>query len=77
MTTKVSAKGQITLPKGVRDFLGLTPGTELVFSLNSDRQVVLVRADGKKIPSRIEKALGHAGPGPTTDEIMELMRGGS
>ncbi|KXF77203.1 AbrB family transcriptional regulator [Paramesorhizobium deserti] len=75
MATKATAKGQVTIPKAVRDYLGITPGTEVVFRRNADGQIVIARADGKKIPSRFEKALGHAGPGPTTDELMELLRG--
>jgi len=31
MTTIVSEKGQITIPKALRDSLGLVPGTELDF----------------------------------------------
>lgn len=29
-TTKMSSKGQIVIPEGIRDSLGLTPGTQFV-----------------------------------------------
>jgi AbrB family looped-hinge helix DNA binding protein len=75
MSTKVTTKGQVTIPKAVRDLLGLKPGSEVKFRYGPNREIILERADGERPPSRFEKLLGHAGPGPTTDEMMKMLRG--
>ncbi len=36
-TAKVTSKGQITLPKGLRERLGLKPGSRVVFKVEGDR----------------------------------------
>ena len=74
MSTKVTTKGQVTIPKAVRDLLDLRPGTEVKFRY-ANKEIILERADGTRPPSRFEKLLGHAGPGPTTDEMMKMLRG--
>ncbi len=75
MATTVTSKGQVTIPKPVRDRLGIEPGSAVEFELAEDGRFFLVRADGKTPVSRFEKLRGIAGPGMSTDEIMELMRG--
>lgn len=40
ITAKVSAKGQMTVPKVVRDTLGITGGTQLVFRVENGRAMV-------------------------------------
>jgi AbrB family looped-hinge helix DNA binding protein len=75
MPAKVTKDGRITIPKWVRDQLGIEPGTEIAFRLAADGGVVIERADGTRPPSRFAKLVGCAGPGPSTDELMALLRG--
>lgn len=75
MTTTVTAKGQVTIPKPVRDLLGIGPGSKVDFRRAADGSVVLERAERQHVPSRFEKLRGHAGKGLSTDAIMALTRG--
>jgi AbrB family looped-hinge helix DNA binding protein len=75
MTTKVTRKGQVTIPKPVRDHLGIGPGSQVVFRRAADGSIVIERADGTQQPSRFARLVGIAGPGPSTDEIMAMTRG--
>ncbi|KAF5886052.1 AbrB/MazE/SpoVT family DNA-binding domain-containing protein [Rhizobium sp. PEPV16] len=75
MATTVTAKGQVTIPKRVRDLLGIVPGSQVDFHRAADGSVVLTRADQKRPASRFEKLRGHAGKGLGTDAIMALTRG--
>lgn len=78
MSIVVTAKGQVTIPKDVLDQLGIGPGSKVDFRRHADGTIELVGEEGKEVPSRFERfrgLLGHAGPGPTTDEIMDMTRG--
>jgi AbrB family looped-hinge helix DNA binding protein len=75
MATTVTRKGQVTIPKPVRDYLGIRPGSQVDFRRTDDGGVVIENADGPRPPSRFAKARGSAGPGMTTDELMALLRG--
>jgi antitoxin PrlF len=75
MPTKVLKNGRITIPKRIRDYLGLQPGTQVAFRRAADGSIVIERADGTRPPSRFAQLVGCAGPGPTTDELMALLRG--
>lgn len=76
MATTVTAKGQVTIPKPVRDLLGIVPGSKVDFQRAADGSVVILRADKKQPPqSRFARLRGHAGPGLDTDAIMALTRG--
>jgi AbrB family looped-hinge helix DNA binding protein len=76
MTVKLTSKGQVTLPKVVRDLLGIGPESVIDFERAPDRRFVLVKVDAKPQPNRFEKLRGRAGMGPSTDEIMAVLRGG-
>ncbi|MBX9457734.1 MAG: AbrB/MazE/SpoVT family DNA-binding domain-containing protein [Rhizobium sp.] len=75
MATTVTAKGQVTIPKAVRDYLGIAPGSVVDFKRAENGSIVLVPANDAKPLDRFERLRGHAGPGPSTDEIMALLRG--
>ena len=75
MATTVTRKGQVTIPKPVRDYLGIRPGSQVDFRRTDDGGVLIEKTDGPRPPSRFAKARGSAGPGMTTDELMALLRG--
>lgn len=75
MATTVTSKGQITIPKPIRDYLGIEPGTRVEVRRTSAGSVVIEKADAKSVADRIDAFVGHAGPGLSTDEIMLMTRG--
>ena len=74
MSATVTAKGQITIPKAVRDALGVKPGSKVEFKRLDDGQIAIVK-EGARPKNRFDKMRGSAGPGPTTEELMALLRG--
>lgn len=75
MSTTVTAKGQVTIPKAVRDLLGIEPGSEVDFQRAADGTIVLIAVGNKKRVSRFQQLRGQAGNGLDTDAIMALTRG--
>ena len=75
MSATVTSKGQITIPKRVRDLLGIKPGSLVNFERGKDGRIVLVKVGKKSGPSRFARLRGHAGKGLSTDDIMEMTRG--
>jgi antitoxin PrlF len=75
MDTTVTTKGQVTIPKAVRDMLGVSPGSKVRFRRTIEGDVVIERAEGREPVSRFSKYRGFLGREMTTDEIMALTRG--
>ena len=77
MSTVVTSKGQVTIPKLVREHLGIVPGTAVDFDLAEDGRVTVRKSAGEKPskPSPIARIRGRASAGMSTDEIMALTRG--
>jgi len=75
MSTTVTSKGQVTIPKEVRDLMGIGPGSIIDFKRAGDGSIVLVKVGKKARPSRFARLRGHAGKGLSTDQIMALTRG--
>lgn len=76
MSTMLTRKGQVTIPKRIRDMLGLRAGSPVVFKVTEDGQVLLAPADTHRPPpSRFAALRGVATVKMSTDEIMALTRG--
>jgi AbrB family looped-hinge helix DNA binding protein len=77
MTTNVTSKGQVTVPKSVRDYLGLKPGMGVKFERLSTGEVVLRPAQRapKARASVFAKLRGRATVKMRTEEILALTRG--
>jgi AbrB family looped-hinge helix DNA binding protein len=75
MGSRVTRKGQVTIPKRVRDYLGIAPGNIVEFEVTPDGRIVLVKAGAEPAPSRFEKVRGTATTKLTTDELMAMLRG--
>ena len=76
----VTVKGQVTIPKPIREVLDIRPGSAVDFIMGPAGDVVLRKAGaaagaGERPIPRFDRAVGSAGPGMTTDEIMALLRG--
>lgn len=78
MATHLTVKGQVTIPKKVRDALKLTPGSGVEFQVNQSGEVVLHKAGpaARAKPNRFAAARGKAQVKWRTDELMSLLRGG-
>jgi len=77
MATTITSKGQVTIPKRVRDALRLAPGDSVDFAVNPTGQVVLQKAAPRSSTKRdrFESARGKAQVKWRTDELMALLRG--
>ena len=78
MSTTLTSKGQVTIPKHIRDALGLAPGSAVDFEVDERGLVVLrparpARAARTK-PDRFEAARGKATVAWRTDALMRLLR---
>jgi antitoxin PrlF len=71
----VTSRGRVTLPKHVRDALGIEPGTEVEFELEEGRAVMRKRVP-TQAPAEWEGKLRGRLAGNSVDETMEMLRGG-
>jgi len=72
--SRLTSKGQVTIPKRLRDHLGLKPGSEVEFTMNDHGEIV-VRTKEQLPKSRFDAIRGTLNLGMTTDEFMRLLRG--
>jgi antitoxin PrlF len=77
MATTLTSKGQVTIPKQIRDALNLAPGSAVEFAVNREGEVVIHRVGAKpsRKRDRFEAARGTADVKWRTDDLMALLRG--
>lgn len=83
--TVVTSKGQVTIPKHIRDRRKIAAGTRLEVTENGDeivlRRATKAQAKGKRsdrdieFEEYLERVRGTMNLGMSTDEFMEFLRG--
>ncbi|GAA4167509.1 AbrB/MazE/SpoVT family DNA-binding domain-containing protein [Gryllotalpicola koreensis] len=73
---RLNSKGQVTIPAALRQKYGFREGDE-VDVIEEGSTLKIVHRDGEMSAAErhIRRMRGSAGPGMTTDELMELLRG--
>ena len=69
MKAIVAEGGQVTIPKPLRQKLGIRAGTILEFEVN-DSMLIAIKADAKDAVGKVYGCLGQL----ETDSIMKLLR---
>jgi antitoxin PrlF len=79
MTTTMTSKGQVTIPKTVRDAVGIAPGDKLDVRATASGGIYIekpgtLRSYEQRLYALAKRRLIR---GVTTDEVMEMSRGES
>lgn len=75
---RITSKGQVTIPKEIRDEFGLLPGTEVEFVEDNGEIKIRKMPEGSNRGREIVERLRKAGGGKyrlSTEEIMRMTRG--
>ncbi|HEX3238682.1 MAG TPA: AbrB/MazE/SpoVT family DNA-binding domain-containing protein [Solirubrobacterales bacterium] len=76
---RITSKGQVTIPKEIRDNLGFLPGTEVEFFVENGvarvRKAQGGQTRGRETVEHLREAGRRADFTMTTEEIMRLTRG--
>jgi AbrB family looped-hinge helix DNA binding protein len=74
---RITSKGQVTIPKEMREEFGLLPGTEVEFVRQEGALRVCKVSGGRRRGEEFIEHLREAGKNytMTTDEVMRLTRG--
>lgn len=71
-SSTISEKGQVTVPKSLRDALGIMPGDRLTFELHGET----IRIRKERDLDRLAVLYGSLKLPASVDELIDEMRGG-
>jgi AbrB family looped-hinge helix DNA binding protein len=71
---RVTSKGQVTIPQGIREALGIQPGTEVGFEVDGEDIRIVKIAESRRGSALVERLRGSGHGRMSTDEIMALTR---
>lgn len=77
MATNLTTKGQVTIPKKVRDYLGLKPGAAVTFQRLDNGEIAIraAKVTAKPRASKFARFRGRATVHMKTEGILALTRG--
>jgi AbrB family looped-hinge helix DNA binding protein len=70
---RVTTKGQVTIPRNVREVLGIVPESDVEFQEDNGRFYIVKSSKGKET-AKFTKLRGIASAKMSTDEIISLTR---
>ncbi len=77
MNSTLTSKGQVTIPKAIRDYLGVAPGSRVEFAISTDGRALVsaVKPTHRRTgSSRAARLRGILNSGQGTDALMEMLR---
>ncbi len=69
---KVSERGQVTIPKNIREQFGLKENTEVEFIVREGRVELVPSQEGRR--GKVDALYGRKAFNYSTDELMRLLR---
>jgi AbrB family looped-hinge helix DNA binding protein len=77
MATNLTTKGQVTIPKKVRDYLGLKAGAAVTFQRLDNGEIAIraAKVTAKPRASKFARFRGRATVHMKTEDILALTRG--
>ena len=77
MTMRTNTKGQVTIPKKLRDEVGIYPETEVQFGLIDGGLIIRsLKSKAEQMQEALDSVVGIAtGKWQSTDAYMDLIRG--
>ena len=71
---RVTTKGQVTIPRSVRESLGIVPETEIDFVEDNGKFYIVKTGEPTHTEGKFKKFRGIATANMSTDDIMNLTR---